>query len=128
MKKYILFFAAAFGFAAGANAQDLSDPRNMLDTGTSAEVSAWQEECRRTDAIEPGTCIVTVGYKSDCFPVLFIQNGEVLERVDSPEAGASGFEAVQGVKYENLPGGGMKYVLEIRNPRGGTFIMTKIGA
>lgn len=119
---------AAFGFAASANAQDLSDPRNMLDPGTSAEVSAWQEECRRTDNVEPGTCLVTVGYQSDYFPVLFIQDGEILERVDSPEAGASGFEAVQGVKYENLPGGGMKYVLEIRNPRGGTFIVTKIGA
>ncbi len=100
---------------------------NMVVPGSSAEISAWQEECRKTDNVAAGTCIVTVGYQSDYFPVEFIQNGKVLERVKSAEAGAIGFEVVPGVKYDALPNGGMKYMLEIRNPRGATFIFKQIG-
>lgn len=128
-KQFFLVFAAIFGFAASsASSQDLSDPRNKIVEGSSAEIQAWQEECRRTDNIEEGTCIVTVKYQSDIFPVLFIQNGVVLERVDSAEAGGTGFEAVQGVRYDPLPNGGMKYMLEIRNPLGATFIFKEIGS
>jgi hypothetical protein len=119
MKQLILILAASFGFFAGAAAQDFSDPRNMVDPGTSAEVSAWQEECQITAAVESGTCAVTVGYQSDYFPVKFIQDGKVLKTIDS----LSGPVKVEGVKYEILPHGVMKYVLEIRNPRGGTFIV-----
>jgi len=130
--KLFFVFAMIFGFTATTFAQEVSKEPVGLNfnnvTGTSTEISAWQEECRRTDNVTSGTCIVTVGYKSDSFPVRFIQNGKVLEQVDSAEAGASGFEAVQGVEYYALPNGGMEYMLEIRNPRGGTFIFKRIGA
>lgn len=130
--KFFFILVMTFGFMTTCNAQEVSKEPIGLNfynvPGSSAEISAWQEECRRTDNVTSGTCIVTVGYKSDSFPVIFIQNGKVLERVDSAEAGASGFEAIQGVEYEALPNGGMKYMLEIRNPRGGTFIFKEIGS
>lgn len=134
MKKYCtLIFAMIFGFVATTNAQStevshVEDGFGLPVEGSSAEIRAWQEECHRTDNVESGTCTVTVRYTSDYFPVQFIQNGKVLETVSSAEAGAIGFEAVQGVQYDPLPHGGMKYMLEIRNSRGATFIFKEIGS
>lgn len=121
MKKLILIFAAAFGFAYGVSAQDTSDTRNMLDIGTSAEISAWELRCEITDAVESGTCAVIVRYQSDYFPVRFIQDGKVLKTTNSPSDSVK----VEGVKYEMLPRGGMKYIIEVRNPRGATFLVNR---
>ncbi len=125
MKKLILILAVAFGFAAGANAQEVktvpSPGFGIVDHGTSADVTSWEEACQITDAVERGTCTVTVGYQSDYFPVQFIQDGKVLKTVDS----LSGSVMVEGVKYKILPHGVMKYVIEVRNPRGATFMVNR---
>jgi hypothetical protein len=125
MKKLILILAVAFGLASGANAQEVvtvpSPGFGIVDHGTSADVASWEEACQITDAVESGTCTITVGYKSDYSPVRFIQDGKVLKTVDS----LSGSVKVEGVKYKILPHGVMKYVIEVRNPRGVTYLVSR---
>ena len=125
MNKLFPVFVAIFGFATVTSAQ--MNTVNMVVPGTSVEVTGYEDECSLFGT-DDYTCTVTIRYQSDVFPVEFIQNGKVLEAVYEADSASIGFEAIQGVRYKRLPNGGMHYMLEIRNPRGGTFLITTIGS
>ncbi|MDQ5901522.1 MAG: hypothetical protein QG580_237 [Patescibacteria group bacterium] len=128
MKKFLSIFTITFGLVAGVNAQSETRPPDGFGLpvpGSSAEVSAWEEACKfNTDG---ETCTVTIRYTSDTYPLEFIQGDKVLDVVYDKDA-EIGFQVVEGVVYEKLPGGGYSYVLEIKNPRGRTYIMKRVGA
>lgn len=86
---------------------------------------AWIDECRFNPDGE--TCVVTIRYVSDLYPVEFIQGGEVLEAVTDKES-CIGFQVVEGVKFEKLPGGGYSYIIEVKNPRGRMYLSRRVGA
>jgi hypothetical protein len=125
MKKLVLIFAMTFGFVASYAQTTPPDGFGLPVPGESAEVSAWEEECKFSGDGE--TCTVSVRYTSDVYPVEFIQNGKVLETVYTKEA-EIGLQVVEGVKYEKLPHGGYSFVLEVKNPRGRTYLIKRVGA
>ncbi len=112
---------------SNANAQDTTGTKptpppgfGMAVSGTSVEVVGWEEKCRDLET-STGLCTITVHYQTDVFPVYFIQGRDTLEYITQFDS-ATGSEAVQGVKYTLLPSGAPTYLLEMRNPIGGTFI------
>lgn len=124
-----MIFAMTFGFVAVSTAQaPLKEPvgLNFYNIpGSSVEVRSVEEHCKVS--ADEGTCTMSIRYQSEVFPMYFIQGTDTLEKVMSADS-SIGFEAIQGVKYKVLPNGGLRYMLEIRNPRGGTYITTTIGS
>ena len=128
MKKLILTFVL-FGSMTLSNAQVAHVPvgYGVPVHGTSVEIRGVKEECPFPGKEETeGICTVSIFYDTDIFPVHFIQGNDTLEVITTSDS-ATGLEAIQGVHYTTLPNGSQTYILEVRNSRGGRFIMPEMG-
>jgi hypothetical protein len=125
--KNLFLFAAIFGFVATVHAQTVPyDGFGLPVTGSAPDTAGtWIDECRFN--LDGETCVVTIKYASDVYPVEFLQDDKVLEAVHEKES-YIGFQVVEGVKFEKLPNGGYSYVIEVRNPRGRLYLGRRVGS